>query len=383
MKEYKEILQLIKASQFPESDLTIGPDWDWDAIYNEAVSQAVIGIVASVVPKTVVASDKKWKEAKLKQTANYVRYCSAEEELKRVLDEADIPFVILKGNAAAIYYKNPELRKMGDIDFLVPQEAFKRARHVLIQNGFELTKESEQYTRHIGFKKNGISFELHHHFSHEEVDIESYLIDGLKRREVAKVGKHEFPMLPQMENGLVLLDHMRNHLISAIGLRQIIDWMMFVNAELTDEMWDGGFGQIVKEKGLEKFAITVTRMCQMYLGLQDKYTWCKSADEELCKKLIINVFRTGNFGYKNAGGANIERVTTNFRRNGLFRYLQYSGEHTWKAYHKHHWLKPFAWIYQSFRYIRLGISTGRNKKQVSGDLQRGKERAELLKELGI
>ena len=63
MKEYKEILLLIKASQFPESDLTIGPDWDWDAIYNEAVSQAVIGIVASVVPKTVVASDKRWQEA--------------------------------------------------------------------------------------------------------------------------------------------------------------------------------------------------------------------------------------------------------------------------------------------------------------------------------
>lgn len=235
----------------------------------------------------------------------------------------------------------------------------------------------------LGFKKNGISFELHHHFSHEEVDIENYLIDGLKRREVAKIGKHEFPMLPKMENGLVLLDHMRNHLKSAIGLRQIIDWMMFVNAELTDEMWNSGFGLIVKDKGLEKFTITATRMCQIYLGLSERITWCKGADEELCKRLMVNIIKTGNFGHKNGSGTSVERVSSNIRRKGLFRYLQFAGEYNWKAYHKHHWLKPFAWIYQGFRYIRLGISTGRKKKQVSGDLQRGKEREELLKDLGI
>ena len=97
MKEYKEILQLIKASQFPETALTIMQDCDWDAIYDEAVLQAIIGIVASVVPKEVVASDKRWQQAILRQKANYIRYCHAEDELKRVLDEADIPFVVLKG----------------------------------------------------------------------------------------------------------------------------------------------------------------------------------------------------------------------------------------------------------------------------------------------
>ena len=378
MKEYKEILQLIKASQFPESELTIGPDWDWDAIYNEAVSQAVIGIVASVVPKAVVASDKRWKEAKLKQTANYVRYCRAEEELKRVLDEADIPFVILKGNSAAIYYNQPEQRKMGDIDFIVPNSDYEKAKTVLAENGY--IEHHEEGPRHIGYKKDGTSFELHHRFSHDDVDFEDYVIEGIKNRVLGKIEEHEFPMLPSLSNGLVLLDHMKAHLKSALGLRQIIDWMMYVNKELPDTVWHESFEKICKEIGMYKFAITVTRMCQMYLGLTESITWCREADEELCKRLMTNIIRTGNFGRKLNS---IEVVSSNIRRKGLFRYLQIAGEHNWKAYKKHHWLKPFAWFYQIFRYARQGFSSGRSRKQISGDVRRSKERVKLLKDLEI
>ena len=382
MKEYKEILQLIKASQFSGSDLSIGQDKDWDAIYNEAVGQAVIGIVASVVPKDVVTSDKRWQEAKLRQMADYIRYCLAEEELRNVMDKADIPFVILKGNAAAIYYNNPELRRMGDIDFLVPQNLFAQARIFLEKNGYQRDNHREN-PRHIGYKKDGITFELHHHFSREEMDIESYIIEGLNNRVIGKINKHEFPMLPNIANGLVLLDHMKSHLRSGMGLRQIIDWMMYVNCELSDKVWLEEFEQIASDKKLRKLAITVTRMCQMYLGLPETITWCKNADEELCKRLMANVVASGNFGRKKGSGNSIETVSSNIRRIGLFRYLQIAGEHNWKAYKKHHWLKPFAWIYQIFRYARLGFRTGRNRKQISGDVHRSKERVKLLEDLGI
>ena len=382
MKEEQELLKLIKVSQFSGA-YSPGKEIDWNVLYDEAVSHAVLGIVSGVVPKDIAALDSRWKTAVYKHQASYVRYCRAEEELGRVLNAAGIPFVILKGNAAAVYYRKPELRRMGDIDFLVLQKDFAKAREVLIQNGYKVTKELGYNPRHMSFKKNGVSFELHHHFSHDDLDIEEYLIEGLSRCVTASIGKHEFPMLPESENGLVLLDHMRNHLKSGMGLRQIIDWMMYVNAKLTDEEWNSGFGQIVKEKGLEKFTVTITRMCQIYLGLPESITWCKDADPELCRKLMINVLKTGNFGYKHAGGESIERVSTIIQKRGLFCHLQYAGELNWKACQMHHWLKPFAWIYQILRYIRKGLQTGRNRKQVSGDFKRGKERAELLRELGI
>ena len=382
MNEELELLKLIKISQFPHKYLR-GKDINWSSLYDEAVSHAVLGIVSNVVPEDIVALDSRWKIALYRQKANYYRYCYAEKELSQIMNTAGIPFVILKGNAAAIYYRNPELRRMGDIDFLVSPDVFAKARQVLIQNGYKLIKESSHTPRHIGFQKNGFLFELHHHFSYEDVDIEEYLIEGLKNSIQVRIGQHEFSMLPSVENGLVLLNHMRNHLKSGMGLRQIIDWMMYVNSELTDDVWSDSFGLIAKEKGLEKFAVTVTRMCQIYLGLPESITWCMNADQNLCRKLMRNILKTGNFGNKNERGVNIEKITIRIRRKGLFRHLQYAGKINWKACQKYHCLVPFAWIYQIIRYIRLGSETGRNKRQLYGDFKRGKERAKLLTELGI
>ena len=38
---------------------------------------------------------------------------------KQLFENNNIPLVILKGTAAAMYYPKPQLRTMGDIDFLV------------------------------------------------------------------------------------------------------------------------------------------------------------------------------------------------------------------------------------------------------------------------
>ena len=71
---------------------------------------------------------------------------------------------------------------------------------------------------------------------------------------------------------------------------------------------------------------------------------------------------------------------SNGSHQGLFRYLQRAGEYNWKAYHRHHGLRPFCWLYQIFRYIRQGMGRIR---YVRADLARGNDRYELLKKLGI
>ena len=375
------LLALIKKSQFGLSSVIDFDNVDMEILYNEASIQSVLGLVAPEIPPQYM--DNKWQEVIFRSKASYIRYCHAEDELKKVLDNASIPFVVLKGNAAAVGYKDPSRRTMGDIDFLVPQDLYGYASTVLINNGYQVNHESELYTRHIGLIKDGISFELHHHFSHDENDIEKYLINGFNRIEVESVDGHEFPMLPKLANGLVLLDHLRNHLKSAIGLRQVIDWMMYVYHNLDDEFWNSEFRVIAEEKGMDKLAITTARMCQIYLGLPENITWCKSADEKTCEQLMECLLVSGNFGRKNGKGNSVETVSTSIKREGLFKWLQFAGEHNWKAYHKHHWLKSFCWFYQIFRYAKQGFKTGRNKRQLKSDLDRSKERFELLKKLNI
>ena len=215
-KEELVLLSLIRKSQFETTESIDFNDVDMNALYNEAVIQAVIGLVSAEIPADHL--DKSWNDAHLQQIASYVRYCNAEKGLKNVLSNENIPFVILKGNAAAMNYNNPSLRKMGDIDFLVPQSMFSKTKSLLTNSGYV---EDHGYERHIAYRKDGILFELHHHYS-DDLDIEDYLIEGLNNYETANIVGHEFPILPKLANGLVLLDHMRRHLKSGLGLRQVI-----------------------------------------------------------------------------------------------------------------------------------------------------------------
>ena len=377
----RTLLELIGSSQFStktERQL----DVSWDEIYKEATQQSVLGIIVPVVPKEIGSSEK-WQQFSYRQMASYIRYCYAEDDLVQILKSFSVPFVILKGNSAAVNYMDPSRRAMGDIDFIVFGDAFDSVKDILEKNGFEVEMGSFKSPRHIGFVKNGVSFELHRKFSHEDIDIDEYVTDGLNHIRIGKIEDHEFPMLPKLANGLVLLDHMRNHLKSGLGLRQVVDWMMYVYRELDDEFWEKEFSRVAKEKKMDTLAIIATRMCQIYMGLPETITWCKDADEELCEQLMENLLSSGNFGRKQGSGNSVEFVSTHMKSQGTFRWLQRMGEYNWEAYRKHHWLKPFCWIYQGIRYMKKGFKTGRNRKQLSDDLNRSEQRYELLKKLGI
>ena len=373
------ICSLISHSIFG-SPLDLPADFDWDDVLKEAEQQTIVGIVAYALPEGV---KPQWKYEYYQNAMHHVQILHAQSQLIAMINEAGIPLAILKGAAAAIYYPEPSLRSMGDIDFLVPQDRFHETYELMVNNGYVVTcKEDGENARHIGLSKNGIAFELHHHFSYFDFDLEEYLTDGIQHTEIASIGQFSFPMLPPLENGMVLLAHMRTHLKSGLGLRQVVDWMVYVDKVLDDEFWMLEFKEVVEKAGLKTFAITTTRMCQMYLGLSEKITWCREADEELATRLLDNLFLSGNFGRKQGTGGHVEKVGTEIKRLGFFRYLQIAGEKNWKAYKKHRWLKPLCWLYQIGRYIKQAIKSRRGK-EVIHDLKRSDDRHELLKDLGI
>jgi len=199
----------------------------------------------------------------------------------------------------------------------------------------------------------------------------------------AELSGHTFPMLPPLENGLVLLAHVAQHLRDGLGLRQMIDWMMYVHAHLTDDYWRTSFRPAAADCGLETLAVTAARLCQKYLGLPDPITWCGGADEKLVDDLLENLLVTGNFGHAHGAGSSVETVSTNIRRAGLLRYLQRQGERNWEAYRRHPALKPLCWAYQICRYVRRGFGSGRGGALLAGDYRRSRDRYDLLTRLGI
>ena len=296
------LLELVKATLFNTTP-HLPEETDWDEVLLEAKHQAVLALAAPSVPKEEA---HKWKPYVYQNTAHYMQVLHCQKQLIHQFDTAGIPLVILKGTAAAIYYPSPIQRTMGDIDFLVPQDQFDVARELMEESGYAARYGSDEDSRHIGFAKHGIVFEMHRFFSSFGLDIEPAIMGGFSRRQNASVLGCEFPMLPTLENGLVLLAHIRQHILEeqySLGLRQVIDWMMYVNRVLDDEFWYSTFQPAVNELGLTTLAITATAQCQNYLGLPAR-SWCSEADKELVNQLLETILTSGNFGIKTGTGNN-------------------------------------------------------------------------------
>ena len=112
-------------------------------------------------------------------------------------------------------------------------------------------------------------------------------------------------------NGLVLLEHIGQHMMAGLGLRQVIDWMMFVNTALHDEEWST-FQEMAQAAGLETLAKVATKMCVRYFGLTGSFEWCMDADDAVVDEILDYLFASGNFGSKKRDEGKVSIVENRF-----------------------------------------------------------------------
>lgn len=307
-----------------------------------------------------------------------------------LMQSAQISMAILKGTAAAIYYPNPIARTMGDVDFLVPEENFRQAYELMLKNGYELQYDEEHVDYHITLRKDDITYEIHNKPAgmpggEAGKCLLCILEDGLKTCRMVELEGCIIPVLPALQNGIVLLLYIVKHLKSGLGLRQIIDWMMYVDQELDDEMWNTQMQPVLKKTEYEKLAKIVTRTCQIYLGLrEDNIKWCLDIDEDIYQTLMSYIMTQGNFGRKkqeeDKGVKIVEAIRGPFQ---FFQLLQKRGENKWLLLKKYPFLRPFSWMYMGGRYIVMALQREKPFRTLISDVRGGGERKELFRQLGI
>ncbi len=345
--------------------------------YQEFRSHALTALAAPVLPDLDMpdALRKKWKAGIIQQVSYYDRYTHEHQILP-----ISVPYIVLKGLAAARYYTHPEYRTMGDIDILTRREDYETACNMLLADQYqEMTLEDEEdFGRHRSFMKNGIMIEMHSSFALLRDSKKGKILDDILLDNI-----NDTHYLPDMPNGLVLLDHINQHLAGGLGLRQIIDWMLFVDRCLPDEKWPE-FQTLARKVGLETLAVTATRMCVMYLNLP-KREWCANADVSLCRELMEYVLSCGNFGNKKSGESSKGEGVFSYTKSAsaFFRLLQYRGLINWQAARKHSWLRPFAWIYQLFRYLSRGLGRDEAVYKLKNEFAAAKKKNKLMDRLEV
>ena len=362
------MLDLIKASLWGTIPPEVGED-----VYNEMQQQAIVALPANIISLAVTSPElqDKWKKSALQQVYYYTNY-----KYQQSLLPIEVPYVILKGTSASKYYPHPEYRAMGDIDVITRHEDYEEAFRQLESQGYKVSKSDSD--REDVLDKNGIAVELHRRFAslndpQQAEYLDTLIVDNINPTHV----------LPDLVNGLVLLEHISQHLENGLGLRQIIDWMMFVDKCLSDEAWTK-FEPMADKIGLKKLAVTTTRMCEIYLGLPE-HSWCTDVELSLCKKLISYVLECGNFGVKKTSAEAISENAFAYASTPkmAFKLLQKRGNINWKMAQKHRVLRPFAWIYQAIRYAILGLHRDEATSKLRTEYKAAQERNAMFDALGV
>ncbi len=363
----KGVFDVIKAALW-EQDI----EGSFQDVYEVFRNHSILALPTDILPKLFLPIETydTWKNNILQQISYYANYKYIQSKMP-----ITVPYVILKGTSASQYYPRPEYRAMGDIDIMTSREDFDRAYQELISDGYKVMISSD---REIEMKKNGIVLELHKSFaSLNDIYAAKYLDDLI----ISNINSTH--VLADPINGLVLLEHINQHLENGLGLRQIIDWMLFVNQHLPDEKWPE-FQSMANRIGLDKLAIVVTRMCEIYLGLPRR-KWCENADESLCNQLMEYILECGNFGVNRVDDNSIAEIVLIRARSPIsaFKLLQERGLVNWEAPKKYKILRPFAWIYQIGRYLHKGLHRKNAVSEIKKEYRIAKERMLLFDALGV
>ena len=391
MTEKELFCKVISAAMFPQTHrMPDIPGEQYSVLHERLKSHALMLLPAALLNSAEMpeALRQQWQKELFTQKLRFGQYLIHQEAVLRLFSQAGIPCVVLKGTVSASYYPEPAYRAMGDIDLLVRPRDCQSAVRLLKENGFRSSGYRDAIEQ--GFRKGYVPLELHIGICPEGQyadTINTLLLNHFAEMESKELYDFVFPCMTEMCNGLVLLEHMHHHLRDHLGFRQVIDWMMYVDAHLDDKAWNANLRGLFTQCGLERFAIVITAMCQRYFGLRTEgISWTQNADAALCEELFDHIYVMGNFG--NQLEANQKSAAGMLRDRSLLcvlKDLQKVGLDNWELCRSHPWLRPFAWLYQIFLYLYRIITERYNMSVllVIKERRRFRKTMELMKKLGL
>lgn len=395
-KTEQVLLDLLAVNLFAAGKSFDAVSVDWRSVWFEAYLQGVSLTAFSDFPEELaVSSDFSGIRKKLQsRISDNLRVNRSHSKIHRILTEAKIPYVIIKGLASALYYPDSLLRSMGDVDFLISEKDLEKTCKVLEQNGFTASEKS--HGDHLVYTDNACRYELHTEpagMPKGEAGelVKGWLSDILEKSELKSSLFGEISVSSEFHHGLIILLHTCHHLTSSgIGLRHLCDWAVFVNS-LSENEFINLFQAKFQAIGLWNFACVLTKVCEKYLSCPGE-KWVGEVDEALVDALAKDIFIGGNLGQKSADrsheamilpkyGDTEHKEQSNSKR--FIGYVNQSVKNNWKSAEKNKILLPIGWVYFGGRYVFRSLKGERPKINVNSFINEAKQRTELFDKLKL
>lgn len=221
---------------------------DWREVYQMAEEQSVVGLVAAGVEWIKGLKVQGVQELRIPQewALQFVGQTLQIEQRNKAMNafvaslidkmkRADIYAVLVKGQGIAQCYEKPLWRSSGDVDLLLSEENYQKAKDLLLPLSTAKDVE-EHYGRHIGLTIDGWSVELHGTQRCELSSRMDKVIDETQDN-VFCTGNMRFwdnygttVFLPSPNNDVIFVfTHFVKHFFKeGVGLRQICDWCRLI-----------------------------------------------------------------------------------------------------------------------------------------------------------
>lgn len=394
LREHEKILLDILANNLFNAGRKVNlTEENLNAVWCEAYAQAVT-LMAFYSSDEEVLKNGKCEYIRKKLTKTLAGNAKIDFEHIRICDimkNAGIPCTILKGFASALYYPDPLMRSMGDVDFLVDTDDFEKATETLKENKYEPTgKNHDVHDIYLGkicrcemhFQPSGIPH------GKAGVKVRKYLSGLLEKSETVSTELGELTVPSTYHHGLIILLHMCHHLTGdGLGLRHLCDWAVYLH-KIGEEKFLEMFEKTLKDIGLWEFAKIMTFISCKYLGLPGM-TFAKNVDKKLADYILIDIIIGGNFGQKHADRSHESLLISskNEKETSMLKQFFISANSIvykhWKAARKFKILLPFGWIFFGGRYIIRSVLGKRPKIRPHKVAKEASERIDIYSGLNL
>lgn len=305
----QQFLELVSAAVFNQPIMVEINEDDWYSIIDIAKSHALLSTIAPIIDKLPESSCPQWAGSIIK-CAMYnacIHFEHIMREQQKIINEFqlnDIECVVLKGSSISIYYPYPELRFFSDIDLLIPQCKIDLITKIMEKNGYTKQPNADNHPFHINFQLNDVVFEMHYQTDDfpdvpKGVLARQFMETAISSRYIVNYNEFSFSTLSTEHQAVNLLMHMMRHLnITGIGIKQLLDWAVYIRKQELDK-WKNEIIPSLDKFGLLYFANIINLVCVEIFKLSEEYLvpYDKNA-EDTSQKLIRIILNSGNLGSK-------------------------------------------------------------------------------------
>lgn len=307
-------LSLVRAGLWEQSgayfDHSLNDKIDWEEVYQLAEEQSVIGLVLAGIETSNVRPPQELLLQWIGEVQMLEQQNKAMNDFIALLIEkmrnVDIYTLLIKGQGIAQCYERPLWRSCGDVDLLLSDSNYEKAKIFLKPLASDVDSE-RLYAKHLGMTIDGYVVELHGRLTcglttgidkqiNKVQDAVSY---GGEVRSWLNGSTQVF--IPSADNDVIFIfTHFLKHFYKeGLGLRQICDWCRLLwtyRSKLNLQLLESR----IHEMGLRSEWRAFGAFAVNYLGMPAEAMPLYSSDKKWTRKadrICSFILEVGNMGH--------------------------------------------------------------------------------------